>query len=85
VWCGSNGITLYAKSKKAVEITGNLLHMTVTIDGVTNVQLATCLGISTTTSTTLDVFVFDRCFENYFWNYDNNGLKLLELRFYSAS
>jgi len=32
----------------------------------------------------LDVFVFDRCFENYFWNYDNNGLKNLELRFYKA-
>ena len=47
--------------------------------------LAACLGISTTTSTTLDVFLFDRCFENYFRNYDNNGLKLLELRFYSAS
>ena len=86
VWCGSNGITLYAKGgSKAVDITGNLLHMTVTIDGVTNPQLAACLGISTTTSTTLDVFLFDRCFENYFWNYDNNGLKLLELRFYSAS
>ena len=85
VWCGSNGITLYAKSKKAVDITGSLLHMTVTIDGVTNHELAACLGISTTTSTTLDVFLFDRCFENYFWNYDNNGLKLLELRFYSAS
>ena len=85
VWCGSNGITLYAKSKKAVDITGSLLHMTVTIDGVTNPELAACLGISTETSTTLDVFLFDRCFENYFWNYDNNGLKLLELRFYSAS
>jgi hypothetical protein len=86
VWCGSNGITLYAKGgAKASEITNNLLHMTITVDGVTNPQLAACLGISTTTSTTLDVFIFDRCFENYFWNYDNNGLKLLELRFYSAS
>jgi hypothetical protein len=85
VWCGSNGITLYAKSKKAVDISGNLLHMTVTVDGVTNPQLAACLGTSTTGSTTLDVFLFDNCFENYFWNYDNNGLKLLELRFYSAT
>ena len=85
VWCGSNGITLYAKSKKAVDISGSLLHMTVTIDGVTNPQLAACLGTSTTGSTTLDVFLFDNCFENYFWNYDNNGLKLLELRFYSAT
>jgi hypothetical protein len=85
VWCGSNGITLYAKSRKAVDITSNLLHMTITVDGATNPQLASCLGTSTTGPTTLDVFLFDRCFENYFWNYDNNGLKLLELRFYSAS
>ena len=84
VWCGSNGITLYAKSKKAVDISGNLLYMTITVDGVTNPQLATCLGTSTTGSTTLDVFLFDNCFENYFWNYDNNGLKNLELRFYKA-
>ena len=84
VWRGSNGITLYAKSRKAVDITSNLLHMTITVDGTTNPQLASCLGTSTTGPTTLDVFLFDRCFENYFW-YDNNGLKLLELRFYSAS
>ena len=85
VWCGSNGITLYAKPRKTVDITGNLLHMTITVDGVANPELAACIGISTTGSTTLDVFLFDRCFENYFWNYDNNGLKLLELRFYSAA
>ena len=29
-----------------------------------------------------DVPVFHACFEDYFWNYDNNGLKNLELRFY---
>ncbi len=87
VWCGSNGITLEAKgnARKAIEVTDNLLHMTVTIDGATNPELAGCLGISTTTSTTLDVFLFDRCFENYFWNYDNNGLKLLERRFYHVA
>lgn len=86
VWCGSNGITLEAKkgSRKAVEVTDNLLSMTITIDGAVNPELAGCLGISTETSTTLDVYLFDRCFENYFWNYDNNGLKLLELRFYAA-
>ena len=84
VWCGSNGITLYAKgsTKKASDITANLLHMTITVNGVTDPALATCLGTSTTGSTTLDVFLFDNCFENYFWNYDNNGLKLLQLRFY---
>jgi hypothetical protein len=87
VWCGSNGITLYAKgsSKKASEITENLLHMTITVNGTTDPQLATCLGTSLTGAQTLDVFLFDRCFENYFWNYDNNGLKLLELRFYRVN
>ena len=82
VWCGSNGITLYAKSKKAIDISTNLLYLTITVDGTTNTALATCLGTSTTGSTTLNVFLFDNCFENYFWNYDNNGLKNLELRFY---
>ena len=86
VWCGDNGITLYGQGngKKAFEITNNLLSMTITIDGVVNPQLATCLGISTTTSTTLNVYLFDNCFENYFWNYDNNGLKLLQLRFFHS-
>ncbi len=28
------------------------------------------------------VSLFDPCLEGYFWNYDNNGLKLLQLRFY---
>lgn len=28
------------------------------------------------------VDLFDPCLENYFWKYDNNGLKLLQIRFY---
>lgn len=28
--------------------------------------------------------IFDEAFEDYFWEYDNNGLKLLQLRFYEA-
>lgn len=27
--------------------------------------------------------LFDSCLQGYFWNYDNNGLKVLQLRFYS--
>jgi hypothetical protein len=26
--------------------------------------------------------LFDSSLQNYFWSYDNNGLKLLQLRFY---
>jgi hypothetical protein len=28
------------------------------------------------------VDLFDPCLENYFWKYDNEGLKLLQIRFY---
>jgi hypothetical protein len=31
------------------------------------------------------VSLFDPCLEGYFWQYDNTGLKLLQLRFYSAA
>jgi hypothetical protein len=31
------------------------------------------------------VSLFDGCLEGYFWQYDNNGLKLLQLRFYLAT
>ena len=29
--------------------------------------------------------IFDDEFENYFWEYDNNGLKILQMRFYEMS
>ncbi len=47
---------------------------TITIDPT----LATTLGL--TCSGTVDIF--DSCLQDYFWSYDNNGLKLLQLRFY---
>ena len=30
------------------------------------------------------VSLFDPCLEGYLWNYDNNGLKILQLRFYKS-
>ena len=84
VWCGSNGITV-GVSKKASEITSSLLRMSITVDGTQDPALATCLGTSLIGAQTLDVYLFDDCFENYFWNYDNKGLKLLEVRFYRAT
>ncbi len=47
---------------------------TITIDPT----LAASLGL--TCSGTVNIF--DPCLQNYFWSYDNNGLKLLQLRFY---
>ena len=52
-------------------VTTNLT--TITLDAAT----ATTLGCTSTT-----VSLFDACLQGYFWNYDNSGLKLLQLRFY---
>jgi hypothetical protein len=37
---------------------------------------------NTTTGKVTQVPLFDSSLQNYFWQYDNNGLKLLQLRFY---
>lgn len=90
VWCGSNGITLSKQTAhKAIDVSDNLLHMTITVDDATDPELAACIdsGPNGTDGQpdSYDIYLFDRCFENYFWNYDNNGLKVLELRFYSIA
>jgi hypothetical protein len=63
-------------------VSGNLLFRTLTVDPTTNTSLAACLGVTTTT--VVSVSLFNSCLQNYFWNYDNQGLKLLQLRFYPA-
>lgn len=89
VWCGSNGVTVGRDKGKsrAVEVTGNLLKMGITVDPDLDPELSSCLGAGDTAdvddpAVEYDVWLFDPCFENYFWNYDNHGLKLLQLRFY---
>ena len=51
---------------------------TITLDAVANATLVTTCGGTT-------VSLFDGCLEGYFWQYDNNGLKLLQVRFYYQS
>jgi len=86
IWCGDNGITLDKQTYfKAVEVSDNLLYMTIYVDDTTDPGLAACIGGPGATDLDedeYDIYLFDNCFENYFWNYDNNGLKNLELRFY---
>jgi hypothetical protein len=89
IWCGDNGTLELTKQThhKAKEITDSLLRMGLTIPG-TEDDLQNCIqGTQDVdySTTHYDIYLFDRCFENYFWNYDNNGLKNLELRFYWAS
>jgi hypothetical protein len=62
------------KNAKFQNVTSNLLF--ITLDAAQQ---------SLTTCTKATVGLFDSCLQNYFWNYDNNGLKLLQLRFYPAA
>ena len=57
-----------------------MLFITITV--VAGTTLSTCLGGVTGTQT---LALFNTCLQNYFWNYQNNGLKLLQLRFYPAA
>ena len=48
---------------------------TIALDPVADADAVTACGGTT-------VGLFDPCLEGYFWQYDNNGLKLLQVRFY---
>jgi hypothetical protein len=67
-------------SSKFQDVTSYLLFITLNV--AAGSDLATCLG---TSGTNVAVALFNPCLQNYFWNYDNNGLKLLQLRFYPAA
>ncbi len=59
------------KADQFRDVTFNLTHIVLT-DGS-----EPALACGTTT-----VSLFNPCLEGYFWKYDNNGLKLLQIRFY---
>jgi len=66
---------------KTDDVTKELLFVEVDVDPLATDPTSVCLAGEYGTGVT-DVPLFDPCFENYFWDYDNNGLKLLQLRFY---
>jgi hypothetical protein len=68
------------KNAKFQNVSSYLLFMSINVDPTTNATLAGCLGVTTTTTVTVPLF--NACLQNFFWNYQNNGLKLLQLRFY---
>ncbi len=82
VICSIGTLSLVRKTgaiyTKFQNVTSELLFVTLNV--VAGSTLATCLG----TTGTVQVPLFSPCLQNYFWNYDNNGLKLLQLRFYPA-
>jgi hypothetical protein len=70
------------KNSKFSNVSPDLLFISIVVDPTSNAGLATCLGV--TTATTVTVPLFNGCLQNFFWNYQNNGLKLLQLRFYPS-
>jgi len=48
---------------------------TIVLDAIANADAVTACGGTT-------VSLFDPCLQGFFWAYDNNGLKLLQVRFY---
>ena len=88
IWCGDNGVTLTKQSAfKAIDVSDNLLFMHIFVDPDLDPDLSVCLGGDADLEgdqpeEDFNVYLFDNCFENYFWNYDNHGLKNVELRFY---
>lgn len=93
-WCSINQavMTRDKGQPRAEDVTDVLftLSILVDVDDLKDVALTACLDqaglidILDTELQTADVPIFHACFEDYFWNYDNNGLKLLQLRFYEV-
>jgi hypothetical protein len=85
IYCSTQSAMYMRTTGKSLfaNVSSDLLFMTVTVNATATPGLAACLGVTGTQSVT--VSLFNNCFQNYFWNYDNNGLKLLQLRFYSAA
>jgi hypothetical protein len=68
-WCSFESMVLVRDKGKSSfrNVSKELLYIYVDLDGDGNVERYP---------------LFDEALEDYFWNYDNNGLKLAQLRFY---
>jgi hypothetical protein len=85
IYCSTQSAMYLRTSGKSLfsDVSSDLLFMTVTVDSTLSPNLAACLNVTGVQSVT--VSLFNNCFQDYFWNYENHGLKLLQLRFYSAA
>ena len=71
--CSLSTLTVEAhgNGNKFDNVTSELLY----VDLVAGSDVAIACGAT-------HVALFDSCLQDYFWNYDNHGLKVLQLRFY---
>lgn len=82
VFCSTqSSVFLRTKGKQSFEnVSEELLTASIVVDPELNPDLAACLGVTEVSE--VQVNLFDGCLQDYFWDYDNHGLKLLQLRFY---
>ena len=82
VFCSTeSSVFLRTKGKQNFEnVSEELLTASIVVDPELNPDLAACLGVTEVSE--IRVNLFDACLQDYFWDYDNHGLKLLQLRFY---
>ena len=87
VECSLNNYVAFRDKGKtgAVDVTAQLFYVDVTLDAAATDTLSTCLLAEGYVAGTANVPLFDACFQTVFWDYDNHGLKLLQLRFYPRS
>jgi hypothetical protein len=89
VICSSNTLTLKRSAGKSVfqNVSQDLLYLTINTTYLSQYSgLATCLasqGYNTTQAVTVPLF--NSCLQNYFWNWDNNGLKHYQLFFFGPN
>ena len=68
------------------ELTTIVIDDDVTAEYGETTAYAACGGTDTDgDDAPIRVDLFNACLENYFWSYDNNGLRILQVRFYPTS
>jgi hypothetical protein len=71
--------------EKFVKVTKELTTLvlaTALIEAIEDAEGANCRSARGAGAGFTRITIFDPCLEEYFWKYDNHGLKLLQLRFY---
>ena len=71
--------------QKFVKVTKELTTLvlaTALIEAIEDAEGAKCQSARGAGKDFTRITIFDPCLEEYFWKYDNHGLKLLQLRFY---
>jgi hypothetical protein len=85
-YCSTESKTFTPVDKKFHDVSKYLLtlYLSFTVDA-DNLALANCLvngNVEEGDEVNVRIGLFDDCLQQYFWDYTNNGLKLLQLRFY---